>query len=44
VDLQLGANIYSVVGCTGRENKEKEREGYAVECTDRTVYFHKFDQ
>jgi hypothetical protein len=40
MDLQLGVKINPAVGCTGRGDKEEEREGSAAKCTDRTVCFH----
>jgi hypothetical protein len=40
LDLQLGAKINPAAGCAGRGNKEKEREGSAAKCADRTVCFH----
>jgi hypothetical protein len=40
LDLQLGVKINSAAGCTGRGNREEEREGYATKCAYRTVCFH----
>jgi hypothetical protein len=39
LDLQLGVKINPATGCTGRGNKEEEREGSAAKCTDITIFF-----
>jgi hypothetical protein len=40
LDLQLHVKINPAAGCTGRGDREEEREGYASKCANRTICLH----